>query len=470
MNATEPRIPAPIPTPAQQVPEGDLPPGDRPRPGRRPPRVAWTGEGEPTDSEQITTSAPLRRRRRAGWGGGAVLNIPTRDGSRTRRRITGVDAARGAALIGMVAVHTLPEAAPVTGTPTLSWLLFGGHASALFAVLAGVAVAFMMGGRRPKTCRRLLLRARVGLLVRALLLLVWRLGLNALPLPVYDILPYYAVLFLFALPFTGLRMRHLIAAAVVFAVPGPWVRHLALQTFGAATLSNPTLVDLVLDPAGLLLSLLLTGVYPAVTWMAFILLGMALGRMMLQRRSVQLGLLGTGGLLMLLGNGISWLAVHAWGGSGRIVSVSHGATANSVRRAMLFGGDPALPSDSPWWQLVVGPHSNTTLSWAASAGTALVVVGGALWVSRSAGQLLWPLASLGSMTLTGYTIHSVVLASVHVDHHPWLWFWGQVVLGILLAMAWQRAVGRGPIEAAVSRLSRLGAAVLVRPEGRRSRS
>ncbi|WP_143109411.1 hypothetical protein [Micrococcus terreus] len=323
----------------------------------------------------------------------------------------------------------------MTGAPTLSWLLFGGHASALFAVLAGVAVAFMMGGRRPKTCRRLLLRARVGLLVRALLLLVWGLGLNALPLPVYDILP-----------------------------------HLALQTFGAATLSNPTLVDLVLDPAGLLLSLLLTAVYPAVTWMAFILLGMALGRMMLQRRSVQLGLLGTGGLLMLLGNGISWLAVHAWGGSGRIVSESHGATADSVRRAMLFGGDPALPSDSPWWQLVVGPHSNTTLSWAASAGMALVVVGGALWVSRSAGQLLWPLASLGSMTLTGYTIHLVVLASVHVDHHPWLWFWGQVVLGILLAMAWQRAVGRGPIEAAVSRLSRLGAAVLVRPEGRRSRS
>ena len=74
------------------------------------------------------------------------------------------------------------------------------------------------------------------------------------------------------------------------------------------------------------------------------------------------------------------------------------------------------------------------------------------------------------MTLTGYTIHLVVLASVHVDHHPWLWFWGQVVLGILLAMAWQRAVGRGPIEAAVSRLSRLGAAVLVPPEGRRSRS
>ncbi|MCT2089721.1 hypothetical protein M3D92_10540 [Micrococcus terreus] len=70
----------------------------------------------------------------------------------------------------MVAVHTLPEADPVTGAPTLLWLLFGGHASALFAVLAGVAVAFMMGGRRPKTCRRLLLRARVGLLVRALLL------------------------------------------------------------------------------------------------------------------------------------------------------------------------------------------------------------------------------------------------------------------------------------------------------------
>ncbi|MGY2062520.1 heparan-alpha-glucosaminide N-acetyltransferase domain-containing protein, partial [Nocardia gipuzkoensis] len=68
-----------------------------------------------------------------------------RSGTRaSAARLIGVDAARGLALIGMMAVHVLPDATD-DGDPTWSFTLFGGRASALFAVLAGVSVALLTG-------------------------------------------------------------------------------------------------------------------------------------------------------------------------------------------------------------------------------------------------------------------------------------------------------------------------------------
>ena len=47
-----------------------------------------------------------------------------------------VDAARGLALVGLTAVHFLPQSYPDNDRPTLSWLLFAGDSAALFALLA----------------------------------------------------------------------------------------------------------------------------------------------------------------------------------------------------------------------------------------------------------------------------------------------------------------------------------------------
>ena len=54
-------------------------------------------------------------------------------------RLLGVDAARGVALLGMTAVHVTP-AVDAAGRPSALHLAFGGTASALFALLAGVDV------------------------------------------------------------------------------------------------------------------------------------------------------------------------------------------------------------------------------------------------------------------------------------------------------------------------------------------
>ena len=70
-------------------------------------------------------------------------------------RLVAVDAARGLALVGLTAVHFLPQSYPDNDRPTLSWLLFAGDSAALFALLAGVSLAFSTGGRRPSRGRDL---------------------------------------------------------------------------------------------------------------------------------------------------------------------------------------------------------------------------------------------------------------------------------------------------------------------------
>src|SRR5688500_13218326 len=94
-------------------------------------------------------------------------------------RLVGVDAARGVALLGMVAVHVLPTL-DRDGTPTLVGHVFGGRSAALFAVLAGVGVGLAYRGARPpargtaaddpRTPRFSTLRAAAALSLRAVLI------------------------------------------------------------------------------------------------------------------------------------------------------------------------------------------------------------------------------------------------------------------------------------------------------------
>ncbi|VEI51695.1 heparan-alpha-glucosaminide N-acetyltransferase domain-containing protein [Kocuria rosea] len=66
-----------------------------------------------------------------------------------KRRLAGIDAARGMALIGMISIHIMPSWDPVTFEPTAQWTVFAGRSAALFALLAGVGLAFSTGGRTP---------------------------------------------------------------------------------------------------------------------------------------------------------------------------------------------------------------------------------------------------------------------------------------------------------------------------------
>ncbi|MFI7581374.1 heparan-alpha-glucosaminide N-acetyltransferase domain-containing protein [Kocuria kalidii] len=386
-------------------------------------------------------------------GGTAVLNVPGASGRRTRRRLIGVDAARGFALLGMVAVHTLPVWDAENERASLSWSLFAGHSAALFATLAGVSLAFLSGGRTPHTGRRLA-GDRAGLVGRAAVIALVGFLVGFVAPPVNNILIYYGMFFLLAIPFLGLRIRHLLVSSAAFLLVAPFLMQWSLDVLPAHVYGNPTLWNLVTEPVTVLSQLLLTGTYPALPYMAYLCAGIALGRMNLTSRRVQLWLAGAGAALALLAYAVSMAALLVFGVYDRIWSATPWMSEEQIDAILVFGPEPSLPTTTLWWLVVPGPHTNTPLALLISLGMAGFALGAFLLLARVVGKWLTPLAAAGSMTFTLYTLHLLFLATGIHDLHPGFWFWMQVAVFGLLAVAWQRAVGQGPLEKLVARTSK----------------
>jgi hypothetical protein len=224
------------------------------------------------------------------------------------QRLAGVDLARGLAVFGMFAAHVGPDPATEGGLLGAVMQLAHGRSSALFAMLAGVSLALMTGRQQPKTGvggRQ----AMVRILARAVILLALGTVLTMLDTPVDVIIAYYGVYFLLALPLIRLRALTLAVIAAVLTVVGPLASFVIRSAFDVG------------PPDGIG-GLLLTGTYPAITWMPFVVAGMALGRIDLTSDSVltRLGLLGPA--LALLGYGGSWLALEGLGGQAALLAAA----------------------------------------------------------------------------------------------------------------------------------------------------
>jgi len=95
------------------------------------------------------------------------------------------------------------------------------------------------------------------------------------------------------------------------------------------------------------------------------------------------------------------------------------------------------------------PHSGGSAEIVGSGGFAMAIVGGALLLSRPLRWVLLPVAALGSMPLSAYAAHVVVIAvtlgAAGTAPDDALW----VVLSLSLLVAstlWVQVVGRGPLE------------------------
>ena len=132
-----------------------IPRGPRPRANAPAPRPRPTAVG-PT--RPVTTgNTPPPRPRPSAAGPARPVAGPTADGPTRpvatgtppvpRARLTGVDATRGVALLGMMAIHALYPYDDA-GRPTVMYSLAAGRAAAVFAVLAGVGIVFLTGRRR----------------------------------------------------------------------------------------------------------------------------------------------------------------------------------------------------------------------------------------------------------------------------------------------------------------------------------
>lgn len=358
---------------------------------------------------------------------------------RAPSRVAGVDVARGVALLGMAAVHVLPGQ-DADGSASWTDEVFAGRSAALFAVLAGVGLA--LASRRPGA------RDALALVVRAVLIGLVGLWLGDAGSGVAVILAYYAVLFVLALPWLRAGPRVLLVSAAVVAVVVPFVSQAVRDDLPERDVASPVLGDLG-DPAQLLSELLVTGYYPATSWIAYLLVGMAVGRLALLRTGTAVRLAGAGAALALAAHGLSALLLGLLGGHDRIAAQLRLPPGTTVEEVVAEGRFGSVPTTTPWWLATDAPHSTTPLDLAATTGTALLALGLALLLAGAVPLVLHPLAAAGSMPLSLYTAHVWVLGATDTED-PTQYYWLQVGLALLLAVLWRRTVGRGPLESVVA--------------------
>jgi len=349
-------------------------------------------------------------------------------------RVPGVDIARGIAVLGMFTAHvgvTSADLGSVTG-----WLSIAhGRSSILFALVAGVSLALVTGRTEP-VAGDALVRARARLLVRAVLLLGLVALLDLLGTRVALILGFYAAYFVLALPFLRWPPRRLAAVALVVAVVGA-----PIALWGPAVLVRAGF-RLPRDGSGAATDFILTGHYPAVVWMAYVFAGMAIGRCDLSSERLRTG--------MIIG-GLTAAAVCSVV-AGTAIDVAGGETAiedQVTRTSGELGGQTSW--SSPWptaaYLFLAGPHHDTTLEVIGSGGFAVAVLGLCLFAGRAGSRVLAPLAAVGALALTVYSLQIVAI-----------WHWDLIgsttngplavmtLVSLVAATAWRFFLGRGPIE------------------------
>lgn len=359
-------------------------------------------------------------------------------------RVVGVDVARGVALMGIVIINVLPT----EGRYQFVDAFFGGRAAALFALIAGISIALQSGGRRPPSGRAMT-AARAALALRALMIVGIGLLLGPTNSPMGIILPYYGILFLLAVVLLGLGRRMLLALAVVFAVLGPVA--MLLVRAGWPDMIQPegnyTVAVAAGDPGVFVTDMLFTGIYPAVPWLAYICAGMAVGRSDLSSRKVAVSLLAAGIGLAASMWLLSVLLLGPAGGHQRIVAATPEMSVAEIDKMLVYGGN-AVPATTGWWLAVLAPETSTPLTLLSTLGTSLAVLGAILLLVPYLGRAVEPLAAAGSMTLTLYSAHVIIMATEILNpDRPIVSITIQCILFLLAGVLWRSAVGKGPLEA-----------------------
>lgn len=343
------------------------------------------------------------------------------------RRLNGIDAARGLALLGMMSTHILPSRDP-DETISLAYAISSGRASALFAVVAGIGLALANGRQTPPQGADLR-AARWGVLARVPYLALFGLILGELDSGVAVILVNYSLLFLFATIGLGWSSRRMFWVAAIWIVAVPIASHFLRMRLPVTTFLQPSFSTLA-QPIKLSRELLLTGYYPVLPWLGFIWAGMAVGRLNLRSKAVTAAL-AAGGLALALISTIS----------------SNALIDDRLDLPFLFPG--VTPTDSFLYLAAATPHSATPFDLAHTIGTALLVVGVTLLAARALGWL----ATAGAMTLSLYTIHVLALATgAGREDRPTLLL-VHAILAISFGWIWTVMVGRGPLEGLLAKTS-----------------
>ncbi|MFV0253224.1 MAG: heparan-alpha-glucosaminide N-acetyltransferase domain-containing protein [Beutenbergiaceae bacterium] len=347
----------------------------------------------------------------------------------TRSRIVGVDTARGLAIIGMFVAHLSLVRDTGLFTATGWHWLADGRSSALFATLAGVGVAFMTKRAYTTAAPQEWSVQRIRLLKRAGIVFVLGWILTMFGTPVAVILGSYAMLFVLVIPFIKLRPAALLgwAAAVVVVMP-PLLLTSAYYLLGGAD-------PYTYDTAGHLLIMvpivgdLWAGYYPALSWLSYILVGLAVGRLGLTRPLVQVALVAAGVLVA---------------GAGYLPGLALEWETTGLARDLV----------------TIAPHADTTFEIIGNIGVAVAILGVCLLIASLAPLrvLLFPISAMGSMSLTVYCAQIVVIAALGADvvwdpqsNWPLIWL---TMGSMIFASGWMAIFDRGPLERLLAIMTR----------------
>ncbi|MDA1362299.1 DUF418 domain-containing protein [Glycomyces luteolus] len=387
------------------------------------------------------------------------MTAPPSKGDASMGRLVGVDLARALAVFGMYIVHVGPMLSTTSGVGSWVRYMADGHSSVLFATLAGFSLMLIAGRKEPKIglAGR---KAKARIAIRAVVLLAFGTLLARLYGDVI-IIGFYGVYFLVAMMFLKLSAKTLAITAAALAVVGPQLAFLMRPLLSGSFQQAVDAYDPLEKLSGVgVIDLLFTGFYPTIPWIAFVVAGMALGRVDLSAPANQRRLAALGAGLTAVAYGLSLLLA----GKGALRSMaedgsSSGSWSGSGSESWSGSSKPPMDSGSFDYRpsvrelFVAGPHSGTTFDIVGSVGIAILVIVGATFLMDRLPRLrrlMTPIVAVGTMSLTAYVGHFVVMSSFSLPGGGVRGSWVPVltlILGaVVFAAIWSRFFKRGPLE------------------------
>jgi uncharacterized membrane protein YeiB len=304
-----------------------------------------------------------------------------------------------------------------------------GRAAATFVVLAGVGLSLLSKSVYLSKERTAINAKRLTLLKRSLFLLV--IGLfNFIISPISDILHFYAVYIAIGTCLLTLSNRSLavLALATISARPITMTSFDFVKNWDFNTVADTS----ILNSLGILGHFFFNGCFPVIPWMAFVMVGMWIGRLDLSDRSLRKKILLFGCGTVVLSGSVSWMFGHisSW-------------TKFDLKGLL------------PWFGIAAGDP--TPFFMLSAMGTALTVIGFMMILADRYGNARWirPHIAAGQMTLSLYVAHIIVgilllKATEALEIELLLFpFWGTIAFysgALLFSHHWTKRFQKGPLE------------------------
>ena len=348
-------------------------------------------------------------------------------------RIVGYDLARALAFFGMLIINYWVLMEDYNPFPPWVDLVMGfiqGRAAATFVVLAGVGLS-LLSRRAYLNKDAVTMRAiRHRMWRRAIFLFVIG-GLNSMIWRA-DILHFYAIYFAAGAFFLNFSNRRLLFLTIVPVI----IFSLFMFIFGFDLVSDWGSISYKDWPnmPRLAWHLFFNGHYPFFPWVAFMIMGLWLGRQDLSNDVIRNKIALAGSIAMCFSEFVSWLAFH-------ISSFD----SNDLYSEMVL----------PWFY--IDPWEPMPLFLISAGGTALVVISLCMVLTEKSVNAQWisPFIAVGQSTLTLYVAHtligSILLKGMEMCKiEPYFFpIWGAILFfisALLISSSWKKHLHRGPLE------------------------